>query len=293
MSFSNYEQSVIINGYALSGVQEVAGSYGISEKPIKVAGVGFIDALINSPLEGSFSLSRSMVSSDPLLELNSQGKYKYDEEEFEGAILYENQTKGFGFTRGRVSKYSVSCSIGGIPEMQTDFTVYGNLGSGVSIQAPTKTHPPIKYPDQSSMRVIVSDFSIDAITDFSYSRSLNLQSLYAIPKGTPEDWNSQAASSPNLSPIQIDTQYPIETDINFTMIADEYEIREIKDRIQSAPKSDVVIEIRDALNADDIINSFTGHNMRLISESVTSSTEQEMSISLTYKGYETLHNPVS
>tara|TARA_B110000305_G_scaffold165102_1_gene182578 strand:+ start:2878 stop:3918 length:1041 start_codon:yes stop_codon:yes gene_type:complete len=346
MSFSNYEQSVIINGYALSGVQEVAGSYGISEKPIKVAGVGFIDALINSPLEGSFSLSRSMVSSDPLLELNSQGKYKYDEEEFEGAILYENQTKGFGFTQGRVSKYSVSCSIGGIPEMQTDFTVYGNLGSGVSIQAPTKTHPPIKYPDQSSMRVIVSDFSIDAITDFSYSRSLNLQSLYAIPKGTPEDWNDIGSedyasyvdsypdllvsynsaksngdlrsksqfgkdhydaygnsegrtlevvqvSSSNLNPIQIDTQYPIETDINFTMIADEYEIREIKDRIQSAPKSDVVIEIRDALNADDIINSFTGHNMRLISESVTSSTEQEMSISLTYKGYETLHNPVS
>jgi hypothetical protein len=293
MSFSNYEQSVIINGYALSGVQQVAGSYGISEKPIKVAGVGFIDALINSPLEGSFSLSRSMVSSDPLLELNSQGKYKYDEEEFEGAILYENQTKGFGFTKGRVTRYSVACSIGDIPEIETEFTVYGNLGSGVSVQAPTKTHPPIKYPDQSSMRVIVSDFSIDAITDFSFSRSLNLQSLYAIPKGTPEDWNNGTVSSSNLSPVQIDTQYPIETDINFTMIADEYEIREIKDRIQSAPKSSVIIEIRDALNPDDIINSFTGQSMRLISENITSSTEQEMSISLTYKGYETLHNPVS
>ena len=117
--------------------------------------------------------------------------------------------------------------------------------------------------------------------------------MYAIPKGTPEDWNNGTVSSSNLSPVQIDTQYPIETDINFTMIADEYEIREIKDRIQSAPKSSVIIEIRDALNPDDIINSFTGQSMRLISENITSSTEQEMSISLTYKGYETLHNPVS
>jgi hypothetical protein len=77
------------------------------------------------------------------------------------------------------------------------------------------------------------------------------------------------------------------------MIADEYEIREIKDRIQAAPKSNVVIEIRDAQDNESIINAFTGHNMRLISESINSSIEGEMSISLTYKGYETLHNPTS
>ena len=99
-----------------------------------------------------------------------------------------------------------------------------------------------------------------------------------------------AAGTKNLDPIQIDTQYPIETDINFTIIADDYEIREIKDRIQAAPKSDVSIEIFDAQSPTDIINSFVGKNVRLISESVNSSTEQEMSISLTYKGYETLHN---
>ena len=293
MSFSNYEQSVIVNGYSLSGVQAVNGSYGISEKPIRVAGVGFIDALIDAPLEGNFSLSRKMVSSDPLLELNSIGKYKFDEEEIDGAILYESGTKGFGFSQARVTKYSITCSVGDIPDVEMDFTVYGNLGSGVSVEPATKDHPEIRYPDQSSIKILVSDFSIDAISDFSYSRNLNLQSLYAIPKGTSQDWSDGVVESPNLSPVQIDTLYPIETDINFTMIADEYEIREIKDRIQAAPKTDVVIELRDAQNNANIINAFTGHNMRLISESVSSSIEGEMSISLTYKGYETSHNPVS
>jgi uncharacterized lipoprotein YajG len=75
------------------------------------------------------------------------------------------------------------------------------------------------------------------------------------------------------------------------MIVQSYQIREIRERIQSAPKSDVSIQIRDS-RTDQIINSLVGRNVRLTSESLTSNTEQEMSISLTYKGYETSHNPV-
>lgn len=290
MSYSNYEQKVIVNGYQLLGVQSVDGNYGISEKPVRVAGVGFIDATIDSPLRGNFSISRKMVSTDPLLETNSFGQYILDEQEIEGMILYDNNTKGFGFTKGRISRYSVNCSVGEIPDIQVDITVYGSLGKDVAASTATKTHPPIRYPDQSSMRVTVSDFTIDAISDFSYSRAINTQPIYALPKGSVDDWNVGTAGTKNLDPIQIDTQYPIETDINFTIIADDYEIREIKDRIQAAPKSDVSIEIFDAQAPTDIINSFVGKNVRLISESVNSSTEQEMSISLTYKGYETLHN---
>lgn len=290
MSYSNYEQKVIINGYQLLGVQSVDGNYGISEKPVRVAGVGFIDATIDSPLEGNFSINRKMVSTDPLLSTNSLGQYTLDEQEIDGVILYDNDTKGFGFTRGRISRYSVNCSVGEIPDIQVDITVYGSLGKDVAASATTKTHPPIRYPDQSSMRVTVSDFTIDAIGDFSYSRAINTQPIYALPKGNLDDWNAGTAGTKNLDPIQIDTQYPIETDINFTIIADTYEIREIKDRIQAAPKSDVSIEIFDAQAPTEIINRFVGKNVRLISESLNSSAEEEMSISLTYKGYETLHN---
>jgi hypothetical protein len=60
--------------------------------------------------------------------------------------------------------------------------------------------------------------------------------------------------------------------------------------LQSAPKSDVSIEIYDAQDPTTIINSFVGKNIRLISESVNSSIEGEVSISLTYKGYESRHN---
>ena len=75
-----------------------------------------------------------------------------------GAILFDNNTKGFGFTKARVTRYSVSCTVGDLPDIQTDFTVFGNLGSGVMIQEATETHPPIQFPSQGSISVNVGDF---------------------------------------------------------------------------------------------------------------------------------------
>ena len=184
MSFSNYEQTVVINSVALSGVNSVDGSYGITERPIKVAGVGFIDALVDAPLEGVFSVNRQMVSHDPLLAIGANKKYLYDDKYISGCLLFDNDTKGFGFTKGRITKYSASCTVGSLPEIQTDIAVYGELGSGVMVQAATIDHPPIQFPSQGSMSVTVSDFTVDTISDFNYSRSLNLLPVYAIPKGT-------------------------------------------------------------------------------------------------------------
>ena len=293
MSYSNYEQTVIINGHKLLGVQSVDGSYGINEKPIRVAGVGFIDAVPNAPLQGNFSINRKMVGKDPLIEINSLGKYIYDEAEIDGVIMYDNDTKGFGFTKGRISRYNVTCSVGNVPDIQTDITVYGDLGKNVSMNPVIQPIPAVEFPDQSSIKLNISDFSIDAVVDFSYSRSINIVPVYALSKGDSQTWtNNQIIEYPKLEPVQMDTQYPIETDITVTMIASEYEVREIKDRLQSAPRSDVSIQICDAENHANIINSFVGKNVRLISESVNSTIDGEMNISLSYKSYETYHNEI-
>ena len=161
MSYSNYEQTVIINGHKLLGVQSVDGSYGINEKPIRVAGVGFIDAVPNAPLQGNFSVNRKMVGKDPLLETDSQGKYIYDEAEIDGVIMYDNDTKGFGFTKGRVSRYNVTCSVGNVPDIQTDITVYGNLGKNVSMNPTISENQIVQYPDQSSIKLFISENVIE------------------------------------------------------------------------------------------------------------------------------------
>jgi hypothetical protein len=268
-----------------------------------------------------------------------------------------------------VSKYSVTCSVGSLPNLQTDITVYGDLGKNVSktsaymvnqdhlyypfnaedgytvaivylngqdvtaswndaslevdydtyhdlngetifrrrnaskviylgrdafnFEVNNVTHPDqdILFPDQSSIKLNISDFTIDAVLDFSYSRAINVLPVYGLTKGGVDIWDTGSAiEHPNIEPVQIDTQYPIETDITVTMIADTYQIREIKDRIQSAPRTDLSIDICDAQDHSNIINSFVGKNVRLISEQINSTINEEMNISLSYKSYESYHN---
>jgi len=376
MSFSNYEQIVIINNNKLAGVQSADGSYSINQKPVNIAGVGFVDAFVDSPMVGNFAISRKMTGKDPLLEKNIFGRYVYDEQDFDGAILYANNNKGFGFNRARISSYSVSCNIGEIPDIQTNLTVYGHMGGNTVnyatyvINTNSRYYPynignyhssrvylgrrtnssevssswndgtlaisyeqyeslpptsveerytsivtgykyrsailgkdafvmdlsqlnlnedePIKYPDQSSIKITINDFQIDPISAFSFSRSISTEPRYALPRGSVSNWyNNSGAEYTNLEPIQIDTIYPIETDVNLTMIAEEYEIREIKDRLQAAPKSNIVIDICDSFNKNTVINKLQAYNARLIGETINSNINGELSISLTYKGFET------
>ena len=52
---------------------------GLPRKPLRVAGVGFIDAIIDAPLEGNFTISRTMVGRDPLATVATNGRFDYDE----------------------------------------------------------------------------------------------------------------------------------------------------------------------------------------------------------------------
>lgn len=379
MSFSNYEQRVIINNDELRGVQSVDGSYSINQKPINIAGVGFVDSIVAAPMVGNFNISRKMTGADPLLVKNALNRYRFDEEDISGVILYDAGNKGFGFTQGRVTSYSVTCNVGEIPEIQTGIVTYGKMGANVvsgssfEINTDHKYYPflagedyteaivyigsratanvvtsswndgslvisydqyesldeythfrrrgsikwiilgkdaflflpyggssssfgsallnpreEIRYPDQSSIKVTINDFQIDPISAFSFSRNIQIRPIYALPKGNIKNWyESSGANYKNLEPIQIDTIYPIESDVNLTMIAQEYEIREIKERIQDAPISNVDIEIYDAFDHDVLINSYAVHNARLIGETINGSVGGELSISLTYKGFET------
>jgi len=364
----------------LEGVQSVDGSYSINEKPVNIAGVGFVNAFVDSPMVGNFNITRLMTGPDLLLEKNALGKYKFDEEDITGEILYSELEKGFGFTKGRVSSYSVTCNVGNIPEIKTNIIVYGNMGANVANVLPYKmlnssryypyqpgneytkaevylgkkastnlvtsdwnsgtltisfeqyqalpnyskseswsssrngirsawlllgknafspysitdisdnqlNQSEIQYPDQSSIKVTVNDFQIDPITSFSFTRVINTKPIYALPKGSLRDWDTNTGPSHNnLTPIQIDTIYPIETDFNLSIVAEEYEIREIKDRIQSAPTSNIFVDIYDAFNHDLVINQLKLYNVRLIGETINGSVGEELSISMTYKGFET------
>ena len=68
----NYENTFFLEGTALSGVLSVDGSYNIDYKPINVIGQGFVKQVISSIPTAELSLSRYLVSNDPILNLTGQ-----------------------------------------------------------------------------------------------------------------------------------------------------------------------------------------------------------------------------
>ena len=89
------DQNIYIAGTQLRGVQSFNGGFEIPYEPIKAAGIGYLDYSINSNLEGSFNVSRFVVSTgDPLTGLfNSSisGHLKY------GAKTYNSSNPSLSF----------------------------------------------------------------------------------------------------------------------------------------------------------------------------------------------------
>lgn len=115
----NYEQKFFIENYEVSGVTSIDGGYQINEEPLNILGHGYFDSLVTEPLQGNFSIERSLITRDPLL--NYTGEIG-----FNGGIYYNGTS--FDFVSGYLQDYSVSCAVGAIPSVSADIAVYGNIG---------------------------------------------------------------------------------------------------------------------------------------------------------------------
>jgi len=156
MSFSSYEQVLIVQNNLVSGVASADIGYQTQTEPLYVAGMGYMDNFISGPTEGQMNVNRYMLGKDFIKDIT-------DDETVSGGIILDNG-QSVGFTRGRLLNYSVSCNVGQIPEIRNTFKVYGNLGGGVSPIArwsPNKTD--YDLGDFVSMSVKSDGFAQDLI----------------------------------------------------------------------------------------------------------------------------------
>jgi hypothetical protein len=283
MSFSNYEASVVVNQTEMVGVTSANGSYSITEAPLNVAGFGFVDAFLSAAPEGSFTITRKLITADPF----ADGTFD-DRDYFSGAIMYGD--KGFGFTKGRLTKYSISCGIDEIPSINTEFRVLGDIGPHI-IPTPTGTSPAIELPSQGSLKVsctpVGSDeiFETNHVSHFSYDKTINLEQVYALPTGSEAMWSqNEEIDLSNTDAIQVDIVDPIEIDFSFSIVINDHDTKKLRDRLLKTEANNVVIDIQ---NPEDnsTINSFNAPYARLLSESVSASTDGEITAELSFKCY--------
>mgnify|MGYP003320230036 FL=1 len=76
-------------------------------------------AVVNSPLEGSFSINSVLVSEDFMLNFTGDNP-------FTGSMHHGSHY--FGFYNGYINSHSISCSVGQVPTTSTSISIYGDIG---------------------------------------------------------------------------------------------------------------------------------------------------------------------
>ncbi|MBD35904.1 MAG: hypothetical protein CL512_03970 [Actinobacteria bacterium] len=208
---------------------------------------------------------------------------------FSGAILYGE--KGFGFNKGRLTRYSISCGIDEIPNVHAEFSVLGEISPNIVPVFDPTFDQAIQIPSQGSIEVTCVPegedelFSSNYVTNFSYEKTINLEQIYALPTGIDSMWQ---AGTPidvsNTDPIQVDIVDPVEIDLNFSIVINDHETKDMRKRLIETQANHIEISIKNP-ETNEVINRFVAPYARLLSESVSASTDNEITAELSFKSY--------
>lgn len=247
-------------------------------------------AVLNAPLEGSFSINSTLVSEDFFIQF-------LGDTPFTGSLHHGAQY--FGFHSGYITNHTVSCSIGQIPSTSTSIRVFGDIGGSpdfVDREADEfsvldeygfayvledsyynssaynafgeKPFPEIRVPDQGSIRIECAGSETDRVVAFDHSINIGIDPIYVVG-------SAYAA--------QVDVNWPITTDTSFTLEVDEYKYQSLRKYMFTPTVENIAIKINDCFG--DPIQHYTIDQARLVGESVSSSVDGRLTVNLQYKSY--------
>ena len=299
-AITNYENTFYFDGAALSGVISVDGSYNVDYSPLNSLGKGFLKQVMSAPPSANMSVTRYLTNSDPIL--NFTGTNKFVAERFDAGLFYKN--KFFAFQKGYLSSLGISCSVGEIPQIQSSFDVYGDIGPNFNPSG-DKYAGAVFVPQVKDILLTTRGSTTNRINNFSIDYSLGKQVIYGI------------SSSEDELPFEVHNVVPIEVTTSFGMEIDDYETKRAFSDLTSNGSTNFSISINGAVLSDITLDSadgeplvdagssggaggdfksydkgdsasifnFTASDAIIVSEQVSSTSDEVMSVNLSYKTY--------
>jgi hypothetical protein len=297
-AITNYENTFYLGGTALSGVLSVDGSYNIDYKPINVIGQGFTKQVVASIPTAQLSLSRYLVNNDPVLDLTGQQR-NFSAVSIDGGLYYKN--KYFAFENGYLNSIGISCSVGEIPQIQSSFDVYGNIGPNFNPSGNNYAGS-VFVPQVKNITIACRNSSTNRVKDFNIDFNNKNLAIYAL-----------RANDSNL-PVEVNQVGPIEVTTSFTLDVDDYETKQLFDDLSSNGTTNFTIRVsgtilkdiplttadgqilQEAAGMQDLYSfltiedatplfNFTNTDAIINSEQVSSTAEDVVSVKLSYKTY--------
>lgn len=253
------DHNLIINNQTLSGVTSLSSNFEAPYESIDVLGRNLVTE-VQTNAEKNISFNRFLINSDPL-------KYLTGDIGCNGALLYNG--KSYGFQSGFLTDYNVSCGIGEIVDIQTNFVVYGNIGGGITQVPSSIPVDKIYVPNFGTIDLNANEGFTNRIISFNYAVTCERIPLFKLG---------------SIYPQAVFLKKPITIDLSINIDIDDYESTTIQDLICTSDIQNLIINLKNC-NKTEIIESFSVPNAKLVSNSYELSIESSANVELTFRGF--------
>lgn len=254
----NHESRFFVDGYELSGVENVAFSYQNPTSISKFMGTtnGFVT--LNGPTNQNVSFSRVLTYSDPILNYTGDSPVS-------GSLYYED--KHYGFESGYLLDYSLNCAVGSVPRASVNIQIADELETGKSEGKDESVHPNIDIPTQGSIKIQADNASSNRVVGFDYSLKCNRKAYLTIG---------------NKDIAKVELIYPIEYSATVQIDVDDAFMEQSNSFLSKTGERNISLSV-DGRNGSSIQNIVIP-NAHLVSESLTASANGALKLNLQYVG---------
>jgi hypothetical protein len=254
------DHQLIIDGLIISGVTSFNSDFEAPFDSIDVLGNNLVTE-VRTNSERNLSFSRFLMHADPL-------KFLTGDISCNGFLKYNNLT--YGFNSGYLTNYNVSCGIGDLVNVTTDFIVYGNIGGGISQQIlPNQNLDYVYVPNFGTIDLNANEGSTNRIVSFDYTISCERVPLFLL--------GSNNASSVFL-------KKPVSIDLSINIDIDDYQSTTIQNLICSQSLQNLTISLKNC-NKTQTIETFSAPNAKLVSNSYQIDIDNPSTVELGFKSF--------
>lgn len=255
LSTANYDVEVFLSGYKLFGVADVNFGYSLPIDHLNVIGYNKFRTFTSGPPQSNLSIQKYLSPNDFITGMT--GTFGVS-----GGLFYNSRNTNFGFHSGYLNSYSVSCSVGNFPNLNADFSVFGNVGTGLISTTNNQTGT-LALVRPADILVQCDGTGTNRVESFTYNVECNRQPFYG-------------ASGNRL--IDVVTTRPYKVTAQFSIAVDDYQSKRAFDFVIDSNKKNINIQIGS-------LGTFTMSNMELVGESINTSATDDAIMTLNYQGF--------
>lgn len=248
-------QGLVIEGKKLNGLQNISFNYNVGEEAVLNLGKPFNATQIVSPTTVQLNVDKFLVNNDYVTGLTGKtdisGQFEYD-----GNYL--------NFNSGALLGYTVTASVGGLPEMAFDLAIYGDI-SGFDTAVTSSDDNSIYDVNQDNISITYDKSAENPIQSFTYSENYNFQPIYGL----------------NITgrPSEIQLIGPITQELEVAIEVEDFEFENNFSFLSGAKDRNRNISVSVGNN------SFALENAILVGESKSLSVSNTVTATIRYRGF--------